>query len=208
MAQVEHAPFCLDSLADYVEDGDDFWGDSLDARWHTAGDGSAAVVDGADGGVIRLASGPASGNSCTLTWKAIRSLHVNKKLIIEIKSKISNIVDQSSYNGVWYNSGSIIMVWVQPGQANYRVYSSKAGSVTNLDSGIAKDTNWHIFRIECHTHGGTHIHYYIDGVECNNSPVTTNIPDGVYLEPTISSYTAINTNYDADIDYIFWRQQR
>ena len=59
-------------------------------------------------------------------------------------------------------------------------------------------------------HGASHIHYYIDGVECTNSPLTTNIPDdaGDYLMP----FTIISTDADSDpatssdFDYIAGRQ--
>ena len=211
MAQVEHAPFCLDSLVDYVEDGDDFWGDSLDARWDASGSagGSIVVVDGVDGGVIRVTAPAGEGNGCTLNWKVVRSLHVNKRLIIEFRARLVQTTttqvrlsarrDSSNRMNFYYNV-TIDAFW--------HIVNTNNDSSTDLATLNAVDTDWHTFRIEC---SPTEIHYYIDGVECSNSPITTDIPADAayYLEPHVWVSTRSSVeDKSLDIDYIWWRQER
>ena len=88
---------------------------------------------------------------------------------------------------------------------NWRMNTQDSGGASTLvDSGILSDTSYHIFRIECFPAG--EIHWYIDAVECGNSPVTTNIPSD-YIAP----YFYIRTREDAaksmDIDYVVCRQE-
>ncbi len=100
-----------------------------------------------------------------------------------------------------------IMFWVPDTTPTYRIYTSSGGA-TNLESGIAKDTNYHIFRIECLPTG--QVHFYIDGVETANSPITTNIPDdaGDYLKPLFEIITTEDLAKSLDIDYVVLQQDR
>ena len=64
--------------------------------------------------------------------------------------------------------------------------------------------------MECQTHGGSHVHFYIDGVETGNSPITTNIPDdaGDYLQPYLFILTLENATKSLDTDYVYLREER
>jgi len=207
MAQVEHAPFCLDSLADYVEDGDDFWGDSVDARWHTSGNGSAAVVDGVDGGVVRLTTGAVLGNGYMLSWQDIRSLHVSKRAVVECRVRAAQTNKCYFYMRVYNNSNDFVgfAFFIEPNNIFWYMQTRKAGALTQATSTDATDTNYHVFRIET---SATEIHFYIDGVECVNSPITTNIPNDLYLQPHFYIYTNEGVAKSMDIDYVWWRQER
>jgi len=79
-----------------------------------------------------------------------------------------------------------------------------------VDSGIAPDTDYHIFRVECHLHGGSHVHFYIDGTETANSPINTNVPDDAtdYLQPLVYVRPRENAAKIVDCDYVYIRQDR
>jgi len=204
MAQIEHAPFCLDSLADYVEDGDDFWGDSLDARWDVGGEagGSAAVVDGVDGGIVRLTTGATNLDTYAISWQNIRSLHVNKNAVLEVKARMPTTTAIYLVIELQYDPSNRIRMFRV---GNWSIRCDKAGVSTTVDTGIAPDTDWHIIRVVT---SPTAIRFYYDGVEVSGSPITTNIPDNVYLQPRVSVQTAADAAKYMDIDYVWWRQER
>ena len=89
--------------------------------------------------------------------------------------------------------------------SNWFIYTRSGGAITQADSGIAADTSYHVFRIECFPTG--EVHFYIDGVETANSPLATNIPTD-YLQPFMFITTAEDVIKSVDIDYVVVRQER
>jgi len=209
-----HEAECIDSQSNHLFGFDDFWGDSLDAKWRldTTGTGACIVVDGVDGGICRLRS-PAASDQAGINWTAIRSLHFNKKLVFEARVRAVNGTvtnTQRQLCRVRYDANNLIRIYHDYSSVDIIISCANGGVSTNFDSGVNVDENWHIYRIECHTHGANHVHFYIDGVECGNSPITTNIPSDAadYLEPYFNNIAnaSLAAETQTDIDYIAWRQ--
>ena len=209
-----HEAFSIDSFQDRLIWWDDFLGDQLKDEWRSAGaaGGSAVVVDAQTGGIARITANGVLNNTWLIDWNDIRSLLVSKKATMELRVKLTqttNTVTRLSlrfdFNNSFYfeyNSGS---------SANWQIRSNDGGASAGLqDTGVAADTSYHVLRMECQTHGGSHVHFYIDGVETGNSPITTNIPDdaGDYLQPYLFILTLENATKSVDIDYVVVRQER
>jgi hypothetical protein len=206
-----HEPYGFDSLQTQLFEVDDFLGAVLDDRWATEIDagGSIAVIDGETGGVVRLTTDGDTDDDSAITWNAIRILLVANRVIIEARMKLdsaSNVlgglylqVDGTDYLTIKANTGN---------GANWFIQAYATGN-TDKDSGIALDTDEHIYRIECHTHGFNHVHYLIDGVECANSPINSasHIPTDP-LQARIFWRTLENSAKSMDIDYVGVTQDR
>jgi len=188
---------------------DHFWGDQLDARWYAAGDagGSAVVVDGIDGGIVRITTGNVVNNDYNISWQDIKGFIVSKQPTLEVRSCIDNSSDTTIRIGLYRTSDENIVFLIRADEANIQIACYTGGSQTIEDIGVPKDTNWHIYRIEVHTHGSTHVHFYLDGVECTGSPITTNIPTQ-YMQPYINVRTNADVVRQMDVDYVYWRQDR
>jgi len=204
--------FCFDSFQDRLLWFDDFHGDQLQDEWNGAGvGGTGVVVDQQTGGIVRLTTGAAINNNYRIDWADIRNLLVTKRLAFEFRMNMSttaNILIRNFLRFDWNNC--IFFEYDSAALANWSLYCRDGGAQTNVDSGIAADTNYHVFRIECHIHGASHVHFYIDGVECGNSPVTTNVPDdaGDYLQPYLRIETLENAAKSMDVDYCYIREDR
>ena len=201
-----HESFSIDSFQDRLLWWDDFLGDQLKDEWRDAGTGSAVVIDAQTGGIVRLTSGATSGNAHQLDWNDIRSLHINKKVTGEARLKLSSITNLGTSGFYLLFDGDNRIQFLSSG-ANWQIRTEDNNVGTIQDSGIASDTDYHIFRIECFP--TDEVHFYIDGVEAANSPITTNIPDdaGDFLQPFFIISTAEDANKSMDIDYVVIRQE-
>lgn len=202
---------CLDSAQRRFFWFDHFLGDQLKDEWSSTGEagGSADVVDLQMGGVVRLTTGATTDDFYRIDWNDIRSLHVSKRVSMEVRAKANQSTFINLYLRLHYTGDTCIDFHYTAGP-NWSIRCINGGAATIFDSGIALDTDYHIFRIECHLHGGNHVHFYIDDVEMDNSPITTNIPDdaGDYLEPFLYIKTTENLAKSMDIDYVVVRQDR
>ena len=90
---------------------------------------------------------------------------------------------------------------------NWHIQTTDGGAPTTGDSGVTVDTDYHIYRIECFP--TDEVHFYIDGVECGNSPITTNIPDDPtdFFELRLFADTNTTALRTLDIDYVVVRQE-
>lgn len=209
-----HEAFCIDSQGTYLWGVDDFLGDSLDARWESSGNagGSAAVIDAQDGGVVRLTTNAVDNQYWIIRWGDIRSLHVDKKVTLEVKAKLVSVVGVLTRIRLDFDDDNFIQFQQDtdaaftPDATSWYIGTENGGANTQQDSGSDIDTDYHIFKIECFPAG--EVHFYIDGVECANSPITTNIPSDAadYLQPYIQLYSRNNDAKSIDIDYVQWRQ--
>ena len=200
----------LEAMQDYMMFLDDFHGDQIQDEWRNTGDsgGSAAVVDAQTGGIVRITTDGDDDDEWYMDWADTRSLLVSKKVIMECRVKASDDdSDIETYYSIWEDGGDWIMFWGQPSETNWQIYTVLAGGGGGFDSGIARDTSYHKFKIECHTHGGNHVHFYIDGTETSNSPITSDIPTN-YLQPFFKVITKENVAKTIDIDYIYIIQER
>ena len=200
-----HEAYCLDSVQDRLLFYEDFLGDSLRDLWLADGVGSSAVVDAVDGGVVRLTTGAATNNTYRIGWGNFNTLLVSKKVTFEARIKLSSVTNIITYFGL---PNSAITNWVlfyfaAAADTNWRIYTNDVGS-TGVDSGVLPDTSYHIYRVECFPTG--EVHFYIDGVETANSPITTDIPSD-YLIPYISIQTKEDLAKTMDIDYVVCRQE-
>lgn len=203
-----HEAFSLDSFQDRLLWFDDFHGDQLQDEWDAAGTGSAVVVDAQTGGIVRITTGAIVNNNYRIDWADIRSLLVTKKATMEVRAKLAQTPALEAKFELFFDGTHYIRFIYDTGIGpNWLTRCRDGGAEASQDSGIAADTDYHIFRIECQTHGGSHIHFYIDGTETANSPLTTNIPTD-YLQPRPRILTRANVAKSMDIDYCYIRQER
>jgi len=211
MSVKQHEAYCLNSFQKQLFFYEDFLGDSLRDLWTVAfsAGGSVSVIDAQDGGICRLATDADNLDAAYISWGNIRSLHVNKKVTIEIRAKLVRITNIETELALYYDVNN--QVWFQYVESaggaadNWDLKSENGGAITTADSGIAADANYHIYRIECFPAA---IHFYIDDVECNNSPITTNIPSDAadYLQPYIYLRNRAGVASSLDVDYMVVRQ--
>jgi len=209
-----HEAYCLDSQQDQLLWFDDFLGDQVQDEWRTAlvGGGTVTVIDQQTGGIVRLST-PTASDQALLDWGDIRSLHIDQRISGEARIRCNNGVTDT-FRRIFRLSFDVqnYIGFEQQGydDADIDIVCEDNNIKTSADSGINVDADWHIYRIECFPTG--EVHFYIDGVETANSPITTNIPDDAtdYLQP----YFAIFTNADSDpatsmdVDYCAVRQDR
>ncbi len=205
-----HEAFSLDSARRRFHFSDHFLGDSLRDLWTSSG-ASVVVINAQDGGIVRLTTGAVATNTAYINWSNIRSLHVNKKVTIEVRAKLNQVTQCVVYPiSLYFDSNNQVYFRVANvgAAANYFIHCTNGGVQTSLDSGVLADTSYHVFRIEAFPTG--EVHFYIDGVECANSPITTNIPSdaGDYLQPFMYVYTSENVAKSMDVDYVWIRQDR
>ena len=211
-----HEAFSLDSFQDRLLFFDDFHGDQLQDEWSEGGvAGTAVVVDAQTGGIVRFTTGATAFDDYHIQWgenpNEVRSLHVDKKATMEFRLKLAQTNTVMSFTYLYFDGNNgINFQYDSSVDTNWQIRCMNGGAPTLLDSGVAVDTDYHIFRIECHTHGANHVHFYIDGVETANSPITTNIPDDAadYLMPRLFLRTRENVAKIADCDYVYVRQER
>jgi len=209
-----HESFCLDSQQDQLLWWDDFLGDQVQDEWRlvVAGTGAGAVVDQQTGGIVRLRV-PAASDSATLDWASIRSLHVSQRISIEARVLAVGGTVTNTYReptALRFDGNNYISFYHAYGSADIYIRCVDGGVPTSADSGINIDGNYHIYRIECHTHGANHVHFYIDGTQTANSPITTNVPDDAtdFLQPylRIIANASLVAETQTDIDYVVVRQ--
>ena len=201
-----HNDLSFDNLQHEMFWYDDFYGDVLDDRWTTTG--TAAVVDAQDGGICRLTTGATTNDNAFLSWNTIRTLHVNKKITIETRVRYNDATATQGFIYLIYDGDNQIYFWFNQNiNNNIYIHCENNTAITELDSGINIDTDYHIYRIET---SPTAVRFYIDGVQCANSPITTNIPSdaGDYLQPSLRVNTREDVAKSMDIDYVWVRQDR
>ena len=200
-----HEAFCLDQARRQFNFEDHFLGDSLRDLWSVAGVGTGAVVDAQDGGIIRLTTGATSGNIQSLSWGfSTRTLLVSKKLTYEMRLKLTQTANTRVIFRLYFDAtDNLGFEFNIASDATWHIQADSAGT-TDVDTNVAADTSYHIYRIEC---SPTAVHFYIDGVETANSPITANIT-AQYLEPYILIWTQEDAAKSMDIDYVWIRQDR
>lgn len=208
-----HEDLCFDSLHERFFFSDDFEGVQLKDIWREAGTGSAAVVDPERGAAIRLTTGAVIGNAYRIDWGDYRILHVLKRVSLEVRTELSSVSDIDVRLCLRFDANNLIMFRFDDSvDTNWMIVTTDGGAPTVADSGETPDTSYHIFRIVCHTHGGNHVHFFIDDLrnEVTNSPISTNVPDdaGDFLQPYLYVETEAAVAKSIDNDYVYIRQDR
>jgi len=214
MSVKQHEAFCFDSFQDMLLFFDDFHGDQIQDEWDltVTGTGAGAVVDQQTGGIYRLRC-PAAADAAWIDWNDIRSLHVDQRVSMEVRFRVNDWTDHTIELSLRFDASNQIVQYLQINAQGWWFYCEDGGVLVARDSGftIANNT-WYIARIEVHTHGGNHVHFYLDGVECANSPETINIPDDAtdFLQPFLYSRADVDAAVEKqlDIDYCYVRQER
>lgn len=203
-----HEAFCLDSQGIYLWGVDDFLGYSLNPKWSVGGTGSAAFITDETGGVLRLTTGATNGNNYLVDWNDIRSLHVNKQASFETRIKLNQSTNiMMEQVGIIFDGSNAIYFRYDTNTDNFlRIFCLNGGASTTGVTTSTIDTDYHIYKIECFPAG--EVHFYVDNVECTNSPLTTNIPNDAadYLQPILRLRTREDVAKSMDIDYCQWRQ--
>ncbi len=204
-----HEAVCFDSFSQSLIFFDDFEGDALKDLWDSVGSagGSAVVVDAQTGGVLRMTPDNNDADNWLLSWNEIRSLHVDKKVVMEVRLRESNEQGISTNIYLRFDGNSFVLLW--NGTGNWTAVCENGGVATQVDTGISPVSGvFQVLRIECTP---TAVSFFIDGVETANSPIITNIPNdaGDFLQPYI---LVVNDNEGVseyvDVDYIYIRQER
>lgn len=207
-----HEAYSIDSFQDQLLWWDDFLGDQLKDEWSIGGNGggSVVVVDAQTGGIARITTDGDDNDNYHMEWGTIRSLLVTKKVSMEARVKHPDTTSLNPQIMLQFDGDNRILLWFDTDSAhtNWQASCVDAASWTTVDSGVAFDASYHIYRIECHTHGSNHVHFYIDGTEISNSPISTNVPDDAadVLEPYIWMRTRTDAARTLDIDYVVVRQ--
>lgn len=198
-----HDAMSLDSARRRFFFLDDFLGDQLQDLWREVivGAGTLAVVDSQTGGVLRFTTGAVTGDRITLDWNHTYSLLVSKNVDIEFRLKMNTLTTVSNFVEIHNVAGN--RIGFTTGAVNWQIRTIDVGS-TSFTSGIAVTANYVTLRMECKP---TAIHFFIDGVETANSPITTDIPT-VHLQPRIRFSITANVARGFDLDYIVISQER
>ena len=200
-----HEAFSIDSARRQFNFSDHFLGDSLRDLWAVGGGagGSAVVVDAQDGGVLRITTDGDTNDVYFIDWNDIRSFHVDKKVTMEFRIKVEDKDNSVLYAGLLYDVNNRIVFYNNGGA----IRTTNGGTATSEVSGHTQDNDYHIYRIECFPAG--EVHFYIDGVETANSPITTDIPSdaGDYLQPYFYIRTSEDVEHYVDLDYVVVRQE-
>lgn len=204
-----HSNKSINSMKDVLEWTDDFLGDALNETWTEAGGagGDADVVDGETGGVCRITTDGDNNDAWEIDWGTIATLLVTKRVCMEVRAKFNDNANSGAYLNLWGDGTNYIRMYSDSG-GNWQIQCTDGGAGAAADSGVAPDDSYHIFRIACATDGSNHVHFYIDGTECGNSPITSNVPDDAtdHFYPRIYFQTKNAAVETFDVDYVAIRQ--
>jgi hypothetical protein len=214
MSLLDHESFCFDSLQKQLFWFDDFEGDQLKDEWYQEGAGGSAMLDGVSGGVVRLTTETSDWSYSEILWNngnAINVLSVSKNVASECRSALKRVTYNESYfHCLIGDSNALIMMYISDtvgSTPTYICYSRSTGT-SSIGSGVSATTNYFISRIQTSTQGGNHVHYYLDGIEANNT-ISTNISTQNFCPMHACAFMAGGSNaMHLDVDYSAVRQDR
>jgi hypothetical protein len=162
-----------------------FSGADLNAIWtksNYAGSGTFAMNDSIDGG-FRITCGASGGNFSGIDFNDKRHYDPADCIMIMVAKAVSVSLADKRFglkNAKAGASGTqVAQVSQVPANANFNLQTGD-GSASTTATAIAKDTNWHTFKIEC---GSANIKLTMDGVL--EVTKTTNRPTSI-LQPRIA----------------------
>lgn len=154
---------------------DDFWKLDTDL-WATATDGagSSININPTMGGVLTINAGNISGNSAFFTSKN-QIASASNAPIFEVRGQLTANNEQTLEIGMSDGPTKSVEFFYDPGAqvGNIIAKCIDGGNVTNVDTGIIGDTNWHKYSIDV-IEGAAQFTY--DGNIVGN--ITSSIPSG------------------------------
>lgn len=155
---------------------DDFVCAVLDDFWTTSviGTGSLVAVIGAKGGQVRIRAGNAAARSAELILGLVGVSASGFNPKFKIRAKADSVVTNAEFwfELVWIDASNYIYLRAVTG-GNWILYAASGGTTTQVDTGIALDSSWHIFEVMAQSGQAT---AYIDGIL--RATITTNVPTG------------------------------
>jgi len=183
---------------------DDFIGSDFLVWWVTnvSGTGSLVSIPQGEyiGGQALIRSGNGVGRNATLGWDSQYYVSAGKHLMFEGRLKIYNTT-VGAYTEIGFgnwSSGAEVIYFSRDGSSNWYANTVSGGNSTSQDTGVATDTNWHIFKIDCIS--ANEVKFYIDGVL--KTTITTNIPTVGLQSFTYQETTSTGANRDLLLDWI------
>ena len=182
---------------------DDFGGYQIDPyKWFTSvyGNGSNVSILEGDyaGGQLRIRSGNAIDRSADLNWNV--NYQVSAPLGFEIEFRVKTVDVNSSHSRIGaanFGDNEAYIILRRDGTNNWEAWCVTPADATIVDTGIASDTSWHVFRIEASSGQAL---FYIDSSLV--ATITTNVPTQ-FLECTLYQETiGGSSNREMRIDYI------
>lgn len=191
---------------------DHFVGDQLQDEWNISGDGGyvTAVIDGELGGVVRLTTHSDYADEAYMYWANIRPLLVTKNVCVENRVKPQSITNMLFYAALlqYDSSNHVAIIFESSTSLDKALTRNLSGGVGGLHiSNTVVTADYHLYRIQCSTQGGNHVHSYIDGVELSTSPDAINVPTD-YLQNRLHTRTLTGATIYTDYDYTAVRQDR
>jgi len=198
-----HEAYCLDSQRTQLFWNDHFEGDSVKDLWRTSG--TATVIDAQTGGIVRLTTGAVTGNTAYIDWGDIRSLLASKRVTLEVIVRLTQTSNVEVWIALWYDATHFIRFrYDSSAGANWLIETDDGTGPTSVDSGIAADTDEHVFRVELIP--VDEAHFYLDlPTECANSPISLDIPTE-HLQPFVYVETLADAAKSVDVNYVAVRQ--
>jgi hypothetical protein len=171
VAYVErHGPFQDLEYARFVDE--DFIGRTLDLnKWRTqiAGGGSAAIVDDAASGILRIITGNVGGNDVILDFNNIRQVDPTLRPVYVVYAKMASVAIDTIHLRIGLLDAIGVdhcIFWVDRsthGSLSIFAQAMNAGAQTRfVDTLVDLDANWHTYALYIDENGKPY--WFIDGV--------------------------------------------
>lgn len=198
---------------------DDFLRASLGANWASSG-ASVALAEGAQAhrerGIVTLTTGASSNDEAQMNWggnflgklgtgriRVVMAVRLAQTTQFECQFGLTDRPgDQLATDDTLFFANN-----PTSSVANWSAFTSEGGTsgVDSGASGVAGDTDRHIFRIDAAVFGSSEVKFYIDDVLVHTA--TTNIPDG-NLQPFFYIRTKEAVAKSVHVDWVMidaWR---
>ena len=169
---------------------EEFGGIDMSPKWVKAGDAGGLVVPDDEYGV-KIQTVAIQFKKQRLDWgeKWLGYPEIVKPLInIWISRRGDPVNEIRNYCGIWDTDLNVIAFHADDSLGvtpNWQAVCRKGGAATEVDTGIAVTNGVQLLSIDVIS--GASVKFYINGVE--EAEITTNIPDGVQLQPILSLET-------------------
>lgn len=188
---------------------DDFYGDSLDAKWRSTGNagGSATPQSDIDGGVLRITTNASDTDAWYLDFNGLTTIRANQNPVFEVRAKLNQTTNQVVQFGLYRDATHHLLLGFDT-SIDTEWYGIKygQGASSRKQADLAFDTDWHIFRIAIDNDAPMGL-CIIDDETTQKAEFTANLPV-VYLQPYLYVMTRENVAKSVDIDYVVFVQDR
>lgn len=177
---------------------DDFGGSSYDsAMWAARGTGGSLALQ-TDGSLRVRAT---ANNSYELYQNDLPDFSVAKLATIYARYRVSSTASMAGEVGFEAASPNNTSNWITLHYdsvlgANWQAQCASGGSTTTVDTGVAANTSYHEFRIECKTGS---VVFFLDGTLV--ATITTNIPS-LLLQPYAFVVSKTGATKDLFFDWL------